>query len=203
MALLDSIVGACFRDEKTGRVVVFSGDRRTRGYIVRSESEELKIRSFLKMFYFAHFSILFLGYFLSFEWSRQIYRALGRPEAHMFRAMCISLGVYLLVAGVPYFLLWRSYKKASVSFVLPEDEVLVSGRRAGRQRIFVFIAAGLILLGLGVLLAFAVSHRHNVTLREQYHPDWKTIGPRASVTIYAFPHSQLLINALIVQMDST
>ena len=91
MALLDSIVGAGFRDEKAGRVVVFSGDRRTRGYIVRSESEELKIRSFLKMFYFAHFSILFLGYFLSFEWSRQIYRALGRPEAHMFRAMCISL----------------------------------------------------------------------------------------------------------------
>jgi hypothetical protein len=160
MALLDSIVGACFRDEKTGRVVVFSGDRRTRGYIVTSESEELKIRSFLKMFYFAHFSILFLGYFLSFEWSRQIYRALGRPEAHMFRAMCISLGVYLLVAGVPYFLLWRSYKKAFVSFVSLEDEVLVSGRRAGRQRIFVFIAAvGLILLGLGVLLAFAVSHK--------------------------------------------
>jgi hypothetical protein len=160
MALLDSIVGACFRDEKAGRVVVFSGDRRTRGYIVRSESEELKIRSFLKMFYFAHFSILFLGYFLGFEWSRQIYRALGRPEAHMFRAMCISLGVYLFVAGVPYFLLWRSYKKAFVSFVSPEDEVLVSGRRAGGQRIFVFIAAaGLILLGLGVLLAFAVSHK--------------------------------------------
>jgi hypothetical protein len=160
MALLDSIVGACFRDEKAGRVVVFSGDRRTRGYIVRSESEELKIRSFLKMFYFAHFSILFLGYFLGFEWSRQIYRALGRPEAHMFRAMCISLGVYLLVAGVPYFLLWRSYKKAFVSFVSPEDEVLVSGRRAGRQRNFVFIAAaGVILLGLGVLLIFAVSHK--------------------------------------------
>ena len=24
-----------------------------------------------------------------------------------------------------------------------------------------------------------------MTLREQYRPDWKTIGPRASVTIYA------------------
>jgi hypothetical protein len=46
-----------------------------------------------------------------------------------------------------------------VSFVSPEDEVLVSGRRAGRQHIFVFIAAGLIVLGLGALLAFAVSHK--------------------------------------------
>jgi hypothetical protein len=157
MALLDSIVSSCFRDENAGRVVVFSGDRRNRGYVVRSGSEELKIRSFLKMFYFAHFSILFLGYLLGFEWSRQIYRALGRPEAHMFRAMCISWGVYLLVAGVPYFLLWRSYKKALLSFVSPEDEVLVSGRRAGRQRVFVFVAAGLIVLGLAALLAFAVS----------------------------------------------
>ena len=159
MALLDSIVSANFRSEKVGRVVVFPGDRRNRGYVLRSESEELKIRSFLKMFYYAHFSILLLGYFLGFEWSRQIYRALGRPEAHMFRAMCISLGVYVLVAGAPYFLLWRSYKKAFVSFVLPEDEVLVSGRRAGQQHVFIFIAAGLILLGLGVLLAFAVRHK--------------------------------------------
>ncbi len=159
MALLDSIVGARFRDEKVGRVVVFSGDRRTRGYVVKSESEELKIRSFLKMFYFAHFSILLLGYFLASEWSRAIYHALGRPEAHLFRAMCISLGVYLAVVAVPYFLLWRSYKKALVSFVSLEDEVLVLGRRVGRQQMFIFIAAGLMLLGLAALLAFAVSHK--------------------------------------------
>jgi hypothetical protein len=159
MALLDSIVSARFRDEKAGRVVVFSGDRRTRGYVVRSETEELKIKSFLKMFYFAHFSILLLGYFLASEWSRGIYRALGRPEEHLFRAMCISLGVYLAVVAVPYFLLWRSYKKALMSFVSLEDEVLVSGRRVGRQQMFIFIAAGLMLLGLAVLLAFAVSHK--------------------------------------------
>ena len=157
MALLDSIVGARFRDEKAGRVVVFFG--RTRGYVVRSESEELKIRSFLKMFYFAHFFILLLGYFLASEWSRGIYRALGQAEAHLFRAMCISLGVYLVVVAVPYFLLWRSYKKALVSFVSLTDEVLVSGRRASRQQMFIFIAAGLILLGLAGLLAFAVGHK--------------------------------------------
>src|SRR6202140_5932835 len=157
MALLDSIVGARFPDEKAGRVVVFFG--RIRGYVVRSESEELKIRSFLKMFYFAHFFILLLGYFLASEWSRGIYHALGRPEAHLFRAMCISLGVYLAVVAVPYFLLWGSYKKALVSFVSLGDEVLVSGRRVGRQQMFIFIAAGLMLLGLAALLAFAVSHK--------------------------------------------
>jgi hypothetical protein len=157
MALLDSIVSANFRSENAGRVVVFPGDRRNRGYVVRSEPEELKIRAFLKMFYCAHFSILFLGYFLGFEWSRQIYRALGRPEAHIFRAICISLAVYLLVAGVPYVLLWGSYKKAFVGFVSPEDEVSISGTRAGRQ--LIFIAAGVMVLALGILLAFAVRHK--------------------------------------------
>jgi hypothetical protein len=160
MALLDSIVDANFRSEKASRVVIFPGDRGHRGYVVKSQAEEQKIRSFLKMFYCAHFSILLLGYFLAFEWSREIYRALGRPEAHMFRAMCISMGVYFLVAGVPYFLVWRSYKKAFVSFVSPEDEVLVSGRRVvGRQQIF--IAAALIALAilLAILLFFAVSDK--------------------------------------------
>jgi hypothetical protein len=159
MAPLDSFVGACFRDEQAGRAVVFPGDRRTRGYVVRSEPEELRIRSFLKMFYFAHFSILLLGYFLASEWSRGIYHALEKPEAHLFRAMCISLAVYSLVVGLPYLLLWSSYKKAFLSFVSPEDEVLVSGRRAGRQRIFIFVASGLFLLALGTLLAFAVSRK--------------------------------------------
>jgi len=160
MPLLDSIVSANFRSENAGRVVVFPGDRRHRGYLVKSPADELKIRSFLKMFYGAHFSILFLGYFLASEWSRDIYHVLGRPEAHMFRAICISVGVYFLVAGLPYFLLWRSYKKAFVSFVSPEDEVLVSGGRAARPRIFAFIAAAaLILLALGVFLVFAVGHK--------------------------------------------
>jgi len=61
MGLLDSIVSNAFRDEKAGRVVVFSGDRWSRGYIVRSAAEELKIKSFLKMFYFAHSTSLCSG----------------------------------------------------------------------------------------------------------------------------------------------
>jgi hypothetical protein len=160
MALLDSIVSANFRSENGGRVVVFPGDRRNRGYLVKSPAEELKIRSFLKMFYGAHFSILFLGYFLASDWSRAIYRTLGSPEAHMSRAICISFATFLLVAGLPYFLLWRSYKKAFVSFVSPEDEVSVSGSRASRPRILALIAgAAAILLGLGLFLVFAVSHK--------------------------------------------
>ena len=126
MDLLDLIAGANFRNETAGRVVVFPIWRRNRGYVVRSESEEQKIKSFLKMFYCAHFSILLLGYFLASEWSRELSYALGRPAAHLLRPAGFSLGIDSLVVGVPYLLVWRSYKKAFLSFISAQDEVLVA-----------------------------------------------------------------------------
>jgi hypothetical protein len=147
MALMD----AYFRNEKAGRVVVFPWNRHNRGYLVRSEAEELKIRSFLKMFNFAYFSILSLGYLLASEWSRELSYALGRPARHLLRTGGIFLGIYFLVVGVPYFFLWRSYKKAYLSFVSAQDEVLVSGKRAGRHP-WIAIAAGLVALGILFLL---------------------------------------------------
>jgi hypothetical protein len=158
MALLDSIVSANFRSEKVGRVVIFPGDRRHRGYVVKSQAEEQKIRSFLKMFYCAHASILILGFQLASGWSHDLVYALGRPALHLYRTMGVFAGIYSVVAGLPYFLLWRSYKKAFVSFVSAQDEVLVSGKPA-RRRAWVAIGVGLIVLGLGMLLAFAASHR--------------------------------------------
>jgi hypothetical protein len=154
MSLLDSIVGRSFRDEKAGRVVVFTGDRRNRGYVVKSESEELKIRSFLKMFYFAHFSILTLGMLVANAWSTFFVniRAFRPPAAHLLRSEGIYLGIYFLVVGLPYFLLWRSYKKALVSFVSAQDEVLVSGKSTGRQTWIV--VAALTALGLATLMLF-------------------------------------------------
>jgi hypothetical protein len=154
MALLDSIVGKSFRDEKAGRVVVFTGDRRNRGYVVKSESEELKIRSFLKMFYFAHFSILLLGMLVANAWSTFVIHihAFGRPDAHVLRTVGIFLTIYTLLVGVPYFLLWRSYKKARLNFVSAQDEVLISRMSAGRQAWIVL--AGLTALALATLAFF-------------------------------------------------
>ena len=150
MAFLDLIAGANFRNEAAGRVVVFPMGRRNRGYVVRSESEEQKIKSFLKMFYAAHFSILLLGYFLASEWSRELTYALGRPAAHIFRTLGISVGIYSLVAGVPYFLLWRSYRKAFLSFISPQDEVLVG--KPARNPALVALGVGLIAVAILFLL---------------------------------------------------
>ncbi len=153
MGLLDSIVSQAFRDEQSGRVVVFSGDRRNRGYIVRSGDDELKIRSFLKMFYFAHFSIVLLGMLVANSWATFFINihAFGKPAAHLLRSGSIYFGIYGLLVGVPYSLLWRSYKKALFSFVSAQDEVLISGNSARRRPWSVI--AGLTALGALILIA--------------------------------------------------
>ncbi len=158
MSLLDSIVDRSFRDEKAGRAVVFGGGRRGRGYLVRSGDDERKIRSFLKMFLTAQFSILVLGYCLASEWSRELNYALGRPALHMYRTVGICVGIYSAVVGLPYILLWRSYKKAFRSFVSAEDEVSTTGNRPNKPQILIGVSvmafAILILLGVFLLVRF-------------------------------------------------
>ena len=152
MSLLDSMVGAQFRNEKAGRVIVFSGGRRGRGYLVRSEAEEQKIRSFLKMFYCAHFSIMMLGFLLASGWSHDIYTGLGRPAEHLYRAMGIAFVVYFLVVGLPDILVWRAYKKAFVNFVSAQDEVVISGGPPRQKQIYIGVA----IIVFALLLAFGV-----------------------------------------------
>jgi hypothetical protein len=148
MGLLDSVVGRWFRTEKTGRVVVFPG---ARAYVVRSEAEEQKIRSLLKMFTAAPVSILIFGYLLANAWSRELVYAWGRPAAHLLRSMGIFLGIYSLVVLVPYILLWKAYKRALFSFVTAQDEVSAPGRPAWPSQL-ALIAFGLIALGMFVLI---------------------------------------------------
>jgi len=148
MALLDQIVDGYFRDEKAGRVVIFPRRFHSRGYVVRSEAEELRIRSFLKMFYFAQVSILLLGYCLAYESSRELSYALGNPARHLLRSGGIFLGICSLVMGVPYWLLWRSYKKEFLSFVSVEDDVVLSGKSNGPRHWSVSAA----LMALAILL---------------------------------------------------
>ncbi|MGB7130469.1 MAG: hypothetical protein WBD59_06665 [Candidatus Sulfotelmatobacter sp.] len=151
MPFLERIVGANFRTEEGGRIVVFPGDRRDRGHVVRSEAEELKIRAFLKMFYFAYFAIFFLGGVLSTRLSVDVYNASLDSYAHLLRALCICVGIYLVVLGLPFLLLWSSYKKSALGFVSAQNEVVLSDealalRRKARQRLMIALTAGVVVL---------------------------------------------------------
>ncbi len=160
MGFIDYIVGNSFRDEKAGRVVVFTGDRRNRGYLVKSASDELKIKSFLKMFYFAHLSILLLGMLVDYGWSTFIINtgSIGRPAEHLPQAIAIFLAIYCVFVGAPYFFLWRSYKKERQNFVSAQDEVSVPPLHAGRQ-IWILIAMFVALVLVAVAILFLTRHK--------------------------------------------
>lgn len=157
MGFLDSIVSRSFRDESAGRVVVFSGDRRHRGFLVKSEADELKIKSFLKMYYFADFSVLLLGLLLGNSWSMFLtsIHAFQKPAEHLVRTFSISLGVYTLVMGLPYLLLWRAYKKSIFNFVSSQDEVTVATYGPGQQKkiiVAMFAMIAVFIMGIGMFL---------------------------------------------------
>jgi hypothetical protein len=157
MGLLDSIVSRSFRDDPAGRVVVFGGEVRGRGYLVKSKADELKIKSFIKMFIFAELSIQSLGLWLTLAWIGQYSEARDRA-AHLLRAICVFAGVYSVIVIVPLLLLWRSYKKERFSFVSAEDEVPVTSKRPRDQQFFQIIAliaiTILVLIGVIFLIRF-------------------------------------------------
>lgn len=157
MGLIDAIVDRSFRDTPSGRVVVFSGDSRKRGYLVRSPVEEQKIRSFLKMFYFAHLYIVAVGTTLAQGWALWFtHGSFDRPAHHLLGSVSIFVAIYCLVVGLPYALLWRAYKRALTSFIATPDEVSLTGSNApGRQWILPAVV-GLALLILAAILVLAV-----------------------------------------------
>jgi hypothetical protein len=153
MSLIDALVSRSFRETPAGRVVVFSGDPRKCGYLVRSSADEQKIRSFLKMFYFAHLFILAFGILLSQVYASWFaYGSYDRPAHHLLGIVSISVAIYCLVVGVPYALLWRAYKQALLSFIDPADEVSLAGISAPRRQWILLAVVGFALLMLAAIL---------------------------------------------------
>jgi hypothetical protein len=157
MDLVDALVNRAFRDTANGRVIVFSGDPRKRGYLVRSPIEERKTKAFLKMFYFAHLYVLVFGLLLSQAWASSISGLLyERPAHHLVGSVLTSVAVYLVVVAAPYVFLWRAYRRALESFGTPADEVPLTGLGAPKRQWILLASVGFAILILAAVLALAV-----------------------------------------------
>jgi hypothetical protein len=106
------------------------------------------------MFYFADLAITFLGGQVALAWSMFFtdLHSLGNPAEHLLRTASIYVAIFCFVEGLPFFLFWRAYKKAFLSFASAQDGVLLSGKSAGRRPWTVIAAltvlGSLILLGV-------------------------------------------------------
>ncbi|HVN45793.1 MAG TPA: hypothetical protein VMT66_11230 [Steroidobacteraceae bacterium] len=152
MRFVDLLVNRSFRNDPAGRVVVFDGVGHGRGYRLRSTEDELRIRAFLRMYVFAELAIQLLGTLLVAAWLSSVFGATGRPtlERELLRGG-FFLTAYALVVGLPFFLMWRAYRQAALSFVSPADAVAVSWQPMDRtQRIALTV---LVLLALAAALA--------------------------------------------------
>jgi hypothetical protein len=160
MGLIDAVMNRSFRQTPAGRVVVFSGDPRKCGYLVKSPAEEEKIRSFLRMFYFAHLYIVVFGVLLSQVLASWLsYRAFDRPAHHLLGSASLFVAIYGLLVGVPYAFLWRAYKRALRSFTAPADEVSLTGTTVPGGRWILLAMTALVLLTLAATLLLAVRPR--------------------------------------------
>jgi len=152
MGLINVVVDGAFRQAPAGRLVVLPGGPRKRGYLVRSPAEEQKIRSFLSMFYFAHFYILILGMVLSqgcAHWL--VYDWFDRPAHHLLGSLAIFLAIYGLTVILPWAFFSRAYKRALTSFANPADEVSLTGTAPPPWR-WVLLLVGFALLILATML---------------------------------------------------
>ena len=156
MGFIDLLVNRSFRDEQAGRVVVFDGIGRGRGYLLRSTGDEQRIRAFLRMYVSAELAIQLLGTLLVAAWLSSVFGSAGRPtlERELMRGG-FFLAAYALVVGLPFLLMWRAYRQAVPSFVAPADAVAVSWQPMDRtQRIALTL---LVLLALALVLAIVHS----------------------------------------------
>jgi hypothetical protein len=152
MSFIDILVNRSFRDDQQGRVVVFDGVGHGRGYRLRSTEDEVRIRAFLRMYVFAELAIQLLGTLLVAAWLSSVFGSTGRPtvERELLRGG-FFLGAYTLVVGLPFLVMWRTYRQAVPSFVSPADAVAVSWQPMDRtQRIGLTV---LVLLALVAVLA--------------------------------------------------
>jgi hypothetical protein len=124
---------------------------------VKSESDELKIRAFLKMFYCAEWSLPLVSLLATIGWITGLTYASGSSVTRYVRSEAIFLGIYSLIVALPYFLLWKTYKKELFSFVSPQDEVVPSGKQPRRQQ--VLLAVGIIAVAIVILLGVFLSIR--------------------------------------------
>jgi hypothetical protein len=149
MGLLDYFVDRYFQDEKAGKVVAFPVDGRIRGYVVRSESEERKIRAFLKMYHSAELLLQLVSLLLTIGWITNLVGT-DTSTAHFLRGGAIFLVIYSLVVALPYVFLHRAYKKAFLNFVSADDEVQLSAQQPKPQQVFVRVV--LVVFAIAMLL---------------------------------------------------
>ena len=164
--MMDHAVDAHFRKDPSGRVVFFPFTSKGKAYFVDSKSDEEKIRSFVKMFR----SAITLIYFLTFpglfvpQFVLKVYAGLS-PKRHRLEIVLGILLFFWLVLAALAWMIWGVYKgtipvlTASLTEAGPDLKRQLSEASPSRLLALSCLFAGIIVLGMGILVAWHYSHR--------------------------------------------
>jgi hypothetical protein len=165
--MMDYAVDTHFRKDRSGRLVFIPFTLKGKCYFVDSESDEEKIRPFVKMFRSAVQFISFLMYPSLFVPGLILDNYAGMsPREHR---LAIAFGIpmfFALVLGALVWMLWSSYKGAIPSLTASLSEVGPDAKGQLRQvsqpsrRLPLLFAVASVLLMVLALFAFVISLDH-------------------------------------------
>jgi len=164
--MMDYAVDAHFRKDPSGRLVFFPFTSKGKAYFVDSTPDEEKIRSSVKMFHSAITLISFLTYpsLAVPGFILEAYAGLS-PKRHRLEIVLGILLFFWLVLAALAWMLWGVYKEAvpgltaSLSEVGPDLKRQLSEASPSRLLALSCLFPGILLLGVGILVAWHYSHR--------------------------------------------
>jgi hypothetical protein len=164
--MMDYAVDAHFRKDPSGRVIFFPFTSTGKAYFVDSKSDEEKIRSCVKMFRSAMALIPFLTYpsFFVPAFVLEDYAGLSPKQLRLEIVLGIPLFFWLVLVALAW-MLWLVYKgtipvlTASLSEIGPDLKRQLRDASPSRLAALLWVFAGILLLGVGILWAWHYSHR--------------------------------------------
>jgi len=166
--LVDYAVGSHFRTDSRGRVVFLSLISKGQRYFVDSKADEEKLRALVGMYRGANLILTLLCYLAIIAPTSIGYNlyAGAIPLRTKLKTAAGTGLFWMLFFGACAWMLWGLYKKAVVKFtygmkeVGPGDVAQLSKAPAGARRAaLLFLLAGSILVGFGLLAAVQYAHR--------------------------------------------
>lgn len=147
-----------FRKDPSGRLVFLPFGSKAKAYFVDSQSDEAKIRAFVKMYRSAGALISWLAYLSFYVWIASF-----NTGAHRWTTEVGIASFFFLLLLLAVWILWGLYKQTVPAFTFSLSEVgpdlrdqlseVAPPPRRLRGVALVSLLAGVVLLGVAILLA--------------------------------------------------
>lgn len=166
--LVDYTLGFHFRKNSSGQLVFLPLISKGKAYFVESQADEEKLCAFVGMYRGANLLLTLLCYLAILAPTSLGYNLFaGAIPMHTKLMTAMGNGLFwLLCFGASAWMLWGSYKRGISKFTYAMTEVpsnakgqIANASPGARRAALLCLFAGIVVLGIGLLIALQYSHR--------------------------------------------